>query len=219
MHLIETLNSRCTPYPLLGASSKGRPFVLDLSDKNAVLKTFDLSDQRKFQKWVEKQFGRQFKWGISNYLEYRSLLLGHSDGPGKENRFYHLGIDIIVHLHQKLHLPIEGTVVEVGHEPGEGTFGGYAVIRHGDRTERFYTLYAHLSLEYLPAKGKRYDKGSVFARVGDFEENGNWFHHTHVQVLTQKAYAEGYQHIGYCNLDILKEIQSYCPNPCFVLRY
>jgi len=76
----------------------GNPFILDLSDKNTMLTGVDFSDQRAFQKWLEKRWGDRYAWGVADYLEPRKLLLRDCPQMVAENRFYHLGLDIIVPL-------------------------------------------------------------------------------------------------------------------------
>jgi hypothetical protein len=51
------------------------------------------------------------------------------------------------------------------------------------------------------------------AEIGDFHENGNWFHHPHIRVITRKGLDRGYLSKGYCNDADLPEIKDLCPSP------
>ncbi|MBU2629875.1 MAG: hypothetical protein KKE61_14755, partial [Proteobacteria bacterium] len=67
--------------------------------------------------------------------------------------------------------------------------------------------------ERLPASGTLFKAGDPFAFIGDFHENGNWFYHTHFQVITQKGLDQGYLSKGYCSAGDLAEMDSLCPSP------
>jgi murein DD-endopeptidase MepM/ murein hydrolase activator NlpD len=84
--------------------------------------------------------------------------------------------------------------------------------------ETFYSFYGHLNREKLPEAGTQFNAGQPFAWIGDFHENGNWFYHTHFQVLTQKGYESGYLSKGYCAADDLADMDSLCPSPLPLFR-
>ncbi len=60
--------------------------------------------------------------------------------------------------------------------------------------------------------------GEPFAYIGDFHENGNWFFHTHFQILTQKAFDQGYISKGYCSAEYLAQMNSLCPSPLSLFK-
>jgi hypothetical protein len=66
--------------------------------------------------------------------------------------------------------------------------------------------------------GKRLAAGEAFAEIGDFHENGNWFHHTHLQVITAAGLARGYLSKGYCAEADLGEINALCPSPISLFK-
>jgi hypothetical protein len=47
-----------------------------------------------------------------------------------EERYFHLGLDIIVPLHAELRTPLDAVVEEAGYEEGDGNYGGYVLLRH-----------------------------------------------------------------------------------------
>ena len=196
----------------------GSPFVADFSCRNDRLLDIDVADPRAFQKHLDRWMGAR-QWGIGDYLEDRKTLLRHYPQMVDDNRFYHLGIDIIVPCATPLHAPLDAVVAASGHEPGAGNYGGFVLLAHtGPSFEAFYSFYGHLERASLPDTGRRLNAGEAFAATGDFHENGHWFHHTHLQVITAEGLARGYDRKGYCRRDDLHHINTLCPSPLPLLR-
>ena len=131
-----------------------------------------------------------------------------------DQRFIHLGLDVIVGLGTPLHAPLSATVADSGYEEGEGNYGGWVLLKHANpHFETFYSLYGHLCKSRLPHAGQDVAAGAVFAEIGDFNENGNWFYHTHMQVVTQRGLDQGYLSKGYCSQADLSRINDLCPSP------
>lgn len=192
----------------------GDPYVLDLSRDNPRISGMDERDQRSFQQWLDTDMAPSHTWGFSGYLERRDTLLKSCPQMVAEQRFFHLGLDIIVPLGTPLHAPLDGVVAEAGYEAGDGNYGGYVLLEHaGRRFETFYSFYGHLAPDSLAAKGTRLAAGEVFAAIGDFHENGNWFYHTHLQVITRRGLENGYISKGYCAEKDLAEMETLCPSP------
>jgi hypothetical protein len=136
-----------------------------------------------------------------------------------DQRFIHLGLDVIVPLGTPLHAPLDATVAESGYESGEGNYGGYVILKHeSPHFMTFYSFYGHLRRQSLPPAGSNLPAGAAFAAIGDFHENGNWFHHTHIQVITQKGLDAGYASKGYCCESDLMEMNTLCPSPIPLFR-
>jgi murein DD-endopeptidase MepM/ murein hydrolase activator NlpD len=131
-----------------------------------------------------------------------------------EKRFIHLGLDVIVPLATPLHAPLDAVVADSGYEEGEGNYGGYVLLKHeAPLFETFYSFYGHLCRDRLPAPGHTFRAGTPFAEIGDFHENGNWFHHTHIQIITQKGLDAGYATKGYCSAPDMAVMNDLCPSP------
>ena len=198
---------------------KGAPFIADLSTNSALLRGTNVRDQAKFQKVLEEKMGSKYCWGLSPYLERRATLLGDCPQMVDEKRFIHLGLDVIVGLGTPLHAPLDAKIEESGYERGEGNYGGYVLLKHESAYfQTFYSFYGHLCKDRLPAAGKTVRAGAAFAEIGDFHENGNWFHHTHIQVITQKGLERGYVSKGYCNEKDLVEMNDLCPSPIPIFK-
>lgn len=192
----------------------GDPFVADFSRYSSLVANTDPRDQKKFQQLLEKQMSPDYSWGFSPYLERRDTLLADCPQMAAEKRFFHLGIDIIVPVDTPLHAPLNAVVAESGYEVGEGNYGGFVCLRHeGRRFEPFFSFYGHLNRDKLPDVGNAVAAGEKFAVIGDFSDNGNWFHHTHVQVITRKGLDAGYLSKGYCTAEDLASMNDLCPSP------
>ena len=108
---------------------QGDPYVADLSPRSPLLCGLDVRDQKKFQQVLNERMGSKYRWGFSPYLERRDTLLGDCPQMVADQRFIHLGLDVIVGLGTPLHAPLDGTVAESGYESGEGNYGGYCFLK------------------------------------------------------------------------------------------
>jgi murein DD-endopeptidase MepM/ murein hydrolase activator NlpD len=198
---------------------KGDPFIADLSNNSPLLKRMDVRNQKEFQHVLDEKMGSEYSWGVSPYLERRDTLLGDCPQMVADKRFIHLGLDVIVSLGTPLHAPLDAIVAESGYESGEGNYGGYVLLKHESPSfETFYSFYGHLCRDRLPEVGKTFLAGTTFAKIGDFHENGNWFHHTHIQVITRKGLEKGYVSKGYCTKKDLVEMNALCPSPIPIFK-
>ena len=192
----------------------GEPYLADLSSGSPLLKGLAARDQKGLQRVLQNRMGHTYRWGLAPYLERRDTLLGDCPQMVAEKRFIHLGLDVIVPLGTPLHAPLDAEVAESGYESGEGNYGGYVLLKHARaHCETFYSFYGHLRRNRLPAAGQTLPAGEPFAVIGDFDENGNWFHHTHIQVITPRALDLGYAAKGYCRSEDLAVMNDLCPSP------
>jgi hypothetical protein len=197
----------------------GDPMEVDMSVDSPIFDTIDVRDQKGFQKFLDDRLKNNNTWGVASYLENREIVLSQCPQMVEEQRFYHLGLDIIVPLTTPLHAPLDASVKESGYEAGEGNYGGNVLLMHeSPYFDTFYSLYGHLNKESLPAVGTHFKAGDPFAFIGDFHENGNWFYHTHLQVITQKGFDQGYLSKGYCAAKDLAIMDSLCPSPLSLFK-
>lgn len=197
----------------------GDPLVVDLSLGSPVFEQVDILDQKAFQVWLDQKMKAKHTWGLASYLEDRRTVLSQYPQMQEDKRFFHLGLDIIVDLGTPLHAPLDAVVKESSYEEGDGNYGGNVLLMHeSPYYETFYSIYGHLNKEKLPAPGDKFKAGDVFAWIGDFHENGNWFYHTHLQVITQKGYDDGWVSKGYCTAGDLSVMDSICPSPLALFR-
>jgi hypothetical protein len=198
---------------------KKLPAFLPLGEDSEFLPLIDALSQQEFQKHVDSFLAREnTNWALSGYLENRATLLKDCSQMVSEGRFYHLGVDITAPLGTPLFAPLNCEVVRAEYESGEGNYGGFVVLKCCENNTIFYILFGHLNPNTLPPVGTRLSAGERFAELGDYHENGNWFYHTHLQVLTEKGYRQGWVNKGYCAGSDLTTLDQFCPNPISLLK-
>jgi murein DD-endopeptidase MepM/ murein hydrolase activator NlpD len=207
--------------PIFANQFQTKPLFISLDDENLTGKDFDLDNQEIFQDQIFQMLqSQQREWGISDYLEKRSLLLAQYPHIVLEKRFYHLGIDITVPAGTDLFTPLDGVVELSGFDNEPMSYGAYILLKHQPEgaSEPFYSFYGHLSRHSLPPNGTKVVAGQKIAQIGDFGDNGNWFTHLHLQVLTKKGFEQGFIDKGYTTETMLNQINKLCPNPAFLIR-
>lgn len=207
-------------FPLFGPEISELPVYIDISiDNEYVERICSSQTQKEFNDYMISEMQKHnCHTAVSGYLEDRTTLLKKYPQMVSENRVYHLGVDVTGPLGTDIYAPINGEVVESYYEEGEGNYGGMIVLKHDINKCVFYSLYGHLNRTILPAVGTKINKGEKFAKIGDFHENGNWFHHVHLQVFTELGYSNGWINKGYCSGKDLVHIDKFVPNPVFLLR-
>ncbi len=76
----------------------GDPLIVDLSVGSKVFDAVDITDQPAFQRWLIQAMTDQHTWGLASYLENRETILSRYPQMQEEQRYFHLGLDIIVPL-------------------------------------------------------------------------------------------------------------------------
>ena len=93
----------------------GNPLVVNMGAGSPLFDQVDLSDQRTFQAWLDQTLeSRGLSWGLASYLENREPILSRFPQMREEERWYHLGLDVIVPLDTPLYAPLDA-VVQVFH--------------------------------------------------------------------------------------------------------
>ena len=205
--------------PVLGETFTDTPFTVAFTNESSMLPDIDFADQHAVQDYLEQHCYPKASWGLSGYLEFREPLLSFYPQMREQQRYYHLGVDVIAMAGTPLFAPLAGTVHAAGYEPMPGNYGGYVLLQHQEAGETFYTFYGHLNKDTLPTLGTTYGAGQQFCTMGVYECNGNWFDHTHIQLLTPRAFEQGYVSKGYCRETDLTTINTLCPNPEVLIHY
>lgn len=216
----DLLAAKNKPFNLFNARLEGPPLLLDLSDRNPDTGEVEPGDFDAFQAWTEERLRRAGRhWGLSGWLENRRTILRNFPQMIEEQRFFHAGLDILVPAGSPLHAPLDATVHAAGMDPGPGNYGGYVVLRHRSQIDQspWYSFYGHLCSDHQVAVGQEVAAGQVFAHIGAGADSGEWFTHTHLQILTQSAVDQGRMTQGYVSAVDLPHIQSLfpCPYPLF----
>ena len=106
-----------------------------------------------------------------------------------ERRTVHIGLDLTMPAGSPLYAPFDGVVHGFEDAAARLDYGPVIVLRHeiaGDEPLTFYTLYGHLSRQSLAGLhvGQAVKAGEPFAAIGPAPENGDWWPHVHVQIIT-----------------------------------
>ena len=130
--------------------------------------------------------------GAGGYDEARLIYAADAFATGAvtdERRTVHIGVDLTIPSGSPLFAPLDGVVHGFEDATARLDYGPVIVLRHdipGDEASSFYTLYGHLTRESLEGLrvGQRIAAGERFAAVGAPPENGDWWPHVHVQIVT-----------------------------------
>jgi 4-aminobutyrate aminotransferase-like enzyme/Ser/Thr protein kinase RdoA (MazF antagonist) len=162
--------------------------------------------------------------GAGGYDEARLLYAAPAFGEGAptdERRTVHVGLDLTIAPGAPLYAPFDGVVHGFEDASARLDYGPVIVLRHdipGDEPLSFFTLYGHLtraSLDGLQV-GTRVTAGERFAAVGAPPENGDWWPHVHLQVITDMLDVP-------CNVDGVAPASqrqtwlALCPDPNLLL--
>jgi 4-aminobutyrate aminotransferase-like enzyme/Ser/Thr protein kinase RdoA (MazF antagonist) len=130
--------------------------------------------------------------GVGGYDEARVIYRADAFATGAipdERRTIHIGLDLTLPAGSPLYAPLDGTVHGFDDAAARLDYGPVIVLRHelaGAEPSTFYTLYGHLDRRSLDGlhPGKRFKAGERFAAVGAPPDNGDWWPHVHLQVIT-----------------------------------
>ena len=137
------------------------------------------------------QRAQGFDVGVGDWMEqrcvYQSSNYASTRLPGAM-RDCHLGLDLFAPAGTPLYLPLAGEVVVAEVRDMRLDYGGMLVLRHdpgqGDGRAAFYSIWGHLSHRTAQRwqPGDTIAAGTQFAELGDFDENGWWLPHLHLQL-------------------------------------
>lgn len=212
--------NRANIHPLFGDFLKGKPYIFDFSSNNPKTLEYNLFDFNEFNNMVFDELETSsHHWGIGRYLEERKSLLRAYPNIIEEERYYHLGLDIIVPYDTPMYAPLDAEVYKTGKETTVGNYGGYIILKHDINGVTFYSLYGHLKTPHVVSPGEKIKAGQKFAHIGQESDSGGWFCHVHLQILTQEAIDAGYSDWGYISPNLLPKVEEYFPSPYFLFKY
>ncbi len=159
----------------------------DLARKDFTGEENPLLDPEKCNAWVldiARRRGVDFTYG--GYLEDRSYLWrGHYLPAGPQA---HLGVDYNVPDGTRVALCADAKVVHIGRDNSFGGWGGVLIFKLDQPpvTGADYLYYGHLAWDDTVAVGDKLAAGDIVGRIGKPHENGVWFPHLHVQLVSEK---------------------------------
>lgn len=150
------------------------------------------------------------RYAVSQYAEDRSSMLQGSQ-IAKENRVYHLGIDIFATKLEEVFAPCSGEIIVTDQESEWHSFGYFSILKPDDKSLP-YIFFGHLGSEYR-AFG-RVKAGDRIAILGDYKngENGGWSRHLHLQMLRDLPKSERGP-LGYSSKENLELALEQYPDP------
>lgn len=130
--------------------------------------------------------------GAGGYDEARVIYATDAFSGGRvtdERRTVHIGLDLTLPAGTPLYAPFDGVVHGFEDATARLDYGPVIVLRHeipGSEPLSFYTLYGHLDRASLAGLhvGKAIRAGARIGAIGAPPENGDWWSHVHVQVMT-----------------------------------
>ncbi len=152
-----------------------------------------------------------YRYLVSRYDEDRTSMLQGST-IAAQGRTYHLGIDIFSVDLETVYAPCDGTILEIGNEPENHSFGHYLILKPRN-SDIPYIFIGHLSAQII-AKSGDVRAGQPIATLGDYvnHENGGWSRHLHLQMLAELS-VPGHTPPGYSTKADLALNSRLYPNP------
>ncbi len=147
---------------------------------------------------------------VSRYGEDRRAMLA-GNAIAREDRTLHMGVDIFAKDLETVYAPCNGTIVKVGREPQDHSFGYYAILKPRDY-RGVYFFFGHLSSDQ-PSLGI-IRAGQPLAKLGDYKghENGGWSRHLHLQIF-RKLPSDDEALIGYSSIADFPANSRLFPDP------
>jgi murein DD-endopeptidase MepM/ murein hydrolase activator NlpD len=146
-----------------------------------------LLDPEKCNAWVldiARRHGADFTYG--GYLEDRAWLWrGHYLPPGPQA---HLGVDYNVPDGTRVASCVDGEVSHIIHQGIFGGWGGLLVFKIANPpvSGADYLYYGHLAWDDKVKVGQKVKAGDTVGFIGKPTENGVWFPHLHVQLVSER---------------------------------
>jgi murein DD-endopeptidase MepM/ murein hydrolase activator NlpD len=204
-------------FPVMGIEfQKLNPAYLDLSENNERLKVIDLDDILDFEAFISNEIElKQGHYGIGGYLESRVIYRrsAHFESD-QSSRNIHLGIDVWMPAGTPVYAPLDAVVHSFGINDNYGDYGGTLILQHAGIEGIFWTLYGHISHDSIAglAEGDEFKQGEIVARLGNWQENGNWPSHLHFQVILDLLNNFG-DFPGVCRKEEIEFFKNICPDP------
>jgi len=198
--------------------------VFDLSVSSLDIGDLALLDDREW--FHEHIFGRMAKVGreisIGRYDEarliYQADFFKVDTDEFPERRTVHIGLDIFAKAGTPIYAPIDGEIIIMQDNAGWQDYGPMVILKHDTGEDVFYTLYGHLARGFVDGLqvGDYVMAGTMIARMGEWEVNGNWPPHLHLQIMVDMLdYKDTFP--GVVRSTERSIWRNLCPNPNLIL--
>lgn len=163
------------------------------------------------------------KPSIGRYLEPRLIYAGAayftSDHQASPRRCVHIAVDVFLPANTPVYAPYLGKVHSASIQNDDYDYGGLVTLEHQTPDGlKFYTLYGHLAWDEVNnlTIGQEVKTGEAFAKLGDYNQNGNWPPHVHFQLSVEDL--DGKDWPGVVNPDEVDKWQQIFPDPAPLLN-
>ena len=188
--------------------------AIDLSKQNEDLKLFDVSSSKAWEIYINnylKKANKKVAYG--GYLEHRNLYDRSdyfSSQTEEAQRNIHLGLDLWCPAGTDILAAFNGVIHSFNDNTNFGDYGPTIILEHSLGTDKFYTLYGHLSRASIKniKVGQSVKQGDIIAQLGDAKVNGDYAPHLHFQIIKDLQGKVG-DYPGVCSA---KELEFYKQN-------
>ena len=180
--------------------------------------SMDRIDDPSLLTWIEERLHQSLGGYGEPRLIYAAPEFFEGPHPASPRRTVHLGIDVFLPAGTWVHAPLDGVVHSAEICTETQGYGGVVVLRHDlAGGQPLFSLYGHLAHKEVAAlsAGQRVRAGDPFARLGDWEENGNWLPHLHLQLGVFEM--SGAEWPGVADPDDMPVWLALCPDPAPLL--
>ncbi|MEA3504616.1 MAG: peptidoglycan DD-metalloendopeptidase family protein [Bacteroidota bacterium] len=139
-------------------------------------------------------------------------------GTDEDARSIHLGIDVWCKENTTVSAPMDSFIHSFNNNDNFGDYGPTIILEHHIESQIFYTLYGHLTKKSLTniKVHDKVNKGEIFAKVGNSNENGNWPPHLHFQIISDMKGNSG-DFPGVSSKQEKEKWLKICPNPSLII--
>ncbi len=192
---------------------------IDLSIRNEMLKSLDLTNPLEHQSFIDSHLhSHNAKVAYGGYLEERGLYAERT--LFESGRNIHLGLDLWAPAGTAVLCPFEGSIHSFKNNVKQGDYGPTLILHHRWQGQTFYTLYGHLSIASMTdwRQGRSVLPGEVLGALGTPKENVGYAPHLHFQLVMDLQGMEG-DYPGVCTREELSCHKLNCPDPEILLGW
>jgi murein DD-endopeptidase MepM/ murein hydrolase activator NlpD len=195
---------------------------VDLSISNLDLSQIDMKSSKDFDIYIENHLQQNHaKVAFGGYNEERNLYKQTSlfNDEQSDERNIHIGMDLWIKAGTPILAALDGIVYGFDFNAGKGNYGPTIILKHTFKSEIFYTLYGHLSVESIEdiEIGTFFKKGQQLATLGNSSVNGGYSPHLHFQIIKNIG-DNSSDYPGVCSKKDLDYYLENCPNPNVLLK-
>lgn len=225
MEYINLLNKNIDIYPIFWEWKINNPIFLSMDDKSLWMKWLNneqIKNQELFNNLiVDYWILNHSDLIISGFLEKREIMFKALwfNQMVNEKRFYHLWLDLSISKWYNIYTPLDGEVYDSWYEEWNWNYWGYVVLKHNIDWFIFYSLYGHQYKNSIPEIWNIIKKWEIISQIWDYSNNWWYFHHLHLQLITQDGIDNWFITKWYIREDEIKDINKYVLDPNYIFRY